>query len=529
MNFIQLSFIGFLIAGMLVFYICPAKCRWVILLALSLIFYGMAGVNYFPFIFVTSFTVWLTGRWLGRIYERQAAKIAGADMSREEKNAVKEQDKGRCKRIMMFCLVLNVTILCVTKFTKFFVGPINELLMYLGGEGNFSAASVMIPLGISYYTFSAVSYLMDVYWRRVDYEKNYFRFLLYLIYFPHILQGPIERYARLGHRLKQELRFDWDRILGGMQLMLWGYFKKLVIADRVNLFITGVYANPAEAPGLLSLLAVCFDAVYIYTDFSGCMDIARGISQIFGVELDKNFEQPFSSTGTAEFWRRWHITLGAWFKDYIYMPIVLSPKMIKFLRNIKKKFGERCSKTIKIIVPLMAVWLLTGLWHGTGLPYVVWGVYWFTLIMTAQVFEPEIQKLTAFLRIHTEAESFKVFQKVRTAGVFAIGRLITRPGSLSTSREILKGMISTFNPWVFLDETIYSFGLDRFDFAVAVLSVILLGYIGHLQNQGSVREMLNKQNLLFRWGIYLALIFGIIIFGIYGPGFDSAAFVYMDF
>ena len=210
--------------------------------------------------------------------------------------------------------------------------------------------------GISYYTFSSLSYLLDVYWKRVGYENNYFRFLLYLVYFPHILQGPIERYGRLGARLKGEFRFDYDRVVRGIQLILWGYFKKLVIADRIDIFITKVYEDYRYAGAYVLALSILLAVVYIYSDFSGCMDIARGISQIFGIELDLNFNHPFSSTSIVEFWRRWHISLTTWFRDYVYIPL-----------------GGSREGTGKTIRNLFVVWLLTGIWHGANYTFIFWG------------------------------------------------------------------------------------------------------------------------------------------------------------
>ena len=224
MTFLQFKFFLFLIAGVILFYICPVKHRWKILLVISCAFYAIAGLKYLPFIFVTSFSVYLAGVKMGGIYEAQEVKLGAEGLSRKEQKAIKESDKKRCKRVLIAVLVLNVGILSIVKFTRFFVDPINDLIRFMGGDGSFSAAYIIVPLGISYYTFTSLSYLLDIYWKHEAYEKNYFRFLLYVIYFPHILQGPIERYGRLGHRLKEELRFDYDRIVSGIQLMFWVYF-----------------------------------------------------------------------------------------------------------------------------------------------------------------------------------------------------------------------------------------------------------------------------------------------------------------
>lgn len=530
MTFIEVNFLVFLLFSFLAFYICPVKHRWKVLLGASLVFYGIAGIEYFPFIFVTSFSVYLAGRKMGQIYEKMELKILEGEYDRKQKRVLKEEAKGKCKKVLIGILVLNLGILCVIKFTKFFEGPINSLLSLAGAGGNFSAASIIVPLGISYYTFSTLSYLLDVYWKRVDYEKDYARFLLYAIYFPHILQGPIARYGRLGQRLKQELTFDYDRVCKGLQLMLWGFFKKLVIADRINIFTSGLYSNYKEAAGAMFVMAFFLDIVYIYADFSGCMDIARGASQIFGVELDLNFDHPFSAKSIPEFWRRWHMSLGSWFKDYVYFPISTS-KLVKNVGKTCKQHNlpEPLTRGFITVIPVFATWMLTGIWHGTGKTYVAWGMYYSTLIFLSVMFSESLQKVTEKLRINTETWAWKVFQMVRTTILFGGGRWLTRPGTLWRSAYCFKRIFTDFNPWTLFDGTLYTYGLDDKGFRLMLVTILIFGGVSMLQQKDSVRDLIAKQNFVFRWGFYLLAILAVVVFGIYGPGFDAAAFVYMAY
>lgn len=529
MTFIQFGFFVFLIAGVILFYICPVKHRWKALLVISLIFYGIAGLEYLPFIFVTSFSVYLAGLKMGRIYEAQAVELDTEGLTRQKQKQIKERDKKRCKKVVVGILVLNIGILSIVKFTKFFEGPINDLIQFLGGNGTFSAAYIIVPLGISYYTFSTLSYLLDVYWKRVDYEKDYFRFLLYAIYFPHILQGPIERYGRLGQRLKQELRFDYNRVVSGLQLMIWGYFKKLVIADRIDIYITQAYKSFVNIDGLILLIAILLDVVYIYADFSGCMDIARGVSQIFGIELDLNFNHPFSSKSVTEFWRRWHMSLGSWFKDYVYFPISTSSFVKNITKKARNKLPDRLTRGIVTIIPVSVTWVLTGLWHGTGKTYLAWGVYYAGMIFVSVTFEADFKKLARKLKINTETVSWRIFQMARTTAIFAVGRILTRPGTLYRSWHIFKKALTKFDPWVLFDGTLYNFGLTRADLILVCICIALFGVISYLQQRGSVRKMIAKQNFVVRWAIYLAAIFAIIILGVYGPDYSAASFVYMAY
>lgn len=531
MTFIDTGFILFLLAGVCLFYIFPVKARWVCLLIISIAFYAIAGVEYIPFILLTTFSVYLGGLAIGKRYQKLNADLKADGLERSEKKALKAAAKAKAKRAMLLVLIFNLAILCVVKFTKFLVDPINGLISFMGGDGTFSAAWIIVPLGISYYTFSTLSYLLDVYWKRIDCEKNYFRFLLYAIYFPHILQGPIERYSRLGQRLKQELRFNAEQAVSGLQLMAWGYFKKLVIADRIDIFITDVYSNYKETAGILCILCFFLDIAYIYADFSGCMDIARGASALFGVEMDLNFNHPFSSKSVTEFWRRWHMSLGGWFREYVYYPLSTST----LVKNIGRKYKNKLSPTMLRVavsaIPVSVTWVLTGVWHGTGKTYVAWGIYYAFMILTSVCFSDHLHAIAVKMKINTTCKSYEWFQMFRTTCIFGLGRLLTRPGSLYRSWYIFRHSLTTFDLWTLTDGSLFDHGLDSFNWVIAIIALLIWGVVSHLEQRGtvSVRSLLRKQNFAFRWLVYLSLVFAIIIFGVYGPEFSASSFVYMEY
>lgn len=530
MTFLDIEFLIFLLATTIIFYICPVRHRWKILLASSIVFYCIASVKYLPFILVTSFTIFLAGRKMGKIYESTEEEIAARGLERKEQRNVRKIAKEKCKKVMLLALILNIGILVVIKFTKFAVNPINTLLTAIGTNHMFDASFIIVPLGISYYTFSCVSYLLDVYWKRVDYEKEYARFLLYAIYFPHILQGPIERYGKLGQRLKGEFLFDYDRVCKGIQLMVWGFFKKLVIADRINMYTSGVYAEGSQASGVIYILAFFADIVYIYSDFSGCMDIARGASQIFGVELDLNFNRPFMSKSIVEFWRRWHMSLGGWFKDYVYYPISTSDFVKNVSKKCRNKLPDAVTRSIVTAIPVTVTWVLTGLWHGTGKTYLAWGVYYAFMIFVSVSFEDVFQKWSEKLHINTTTWSWRLFQMVRTTIIFGVGRLLTRPNSLRLSAHAFKSALTTYNPEVLFDGSVYTYGLDEKNFRIIILAVFTLIVVSVLQERGvKIRDTIARQNLVFRWMFYLIAVFSVLILGVYGPGFDAASFVYMAY
>lgn len=523
--FNSLAYIVFLLLVVAVYYVYPDKFRWIILLISSIVFYIFAGVEKLPFIIFTSIVVWYASFKINRLYTQADSEAAEKQLKGKDKMLFMASYKRKCRnRYLIPTLVVVVGILCYCKFAKMLAEGIAELL----GNGPISL-KVIVPLGISYYTFSTVGYLLDVYWRKQKYVKNYFKFALCVFYFPQIVQGPIARYNRLMIEIEKEHPFDYKRICFGIQLMLYGYFKKMVIADRLVLFTTEVFNNIEKYEGLTILIALIFSTFQLYMDFSGCMDIVRGTSQIFGIELDKNFDHPFFSKNVAEFWRRWHITLGTWFKDYVYLPVATSPWLIKLSTKIKNRFGVKAAKNISSIVPLLIVWILTGVWHGTGWNYVAWGIYYGVIIICATIFADKYKTLAERLHIDTTSKGYSCFQMVRTFCMFTIGRLISAPGTLKASGLLIKQLFSTFNPWIFWDGTLYRMGLDYKDFCVAILGLLLVWKISVWQEQRSVREKFASYNIVLRWAIYYAAFFAIIILGMYGTGYDASAFVYAQF
>lgn len=476
-----------------VYFLVPLPLRWIVLLLGSLVFYAHAGKRMLIAVVLTAAV-----GYFGAIFIEGTAK----------------EQKRKRRWILTIVSACILGFLIITK-------AVTVLELSLPG--------LIIPIGISYYTFSIIGYLADVYWRKDGAEKNFLRFLLFVVYFPKIMQGPISRHRTLAPQLQEGHPFDFQRVAFGLQLMVWGYFKKLIIADRITILTGTVFENWREYSGSILLLGLVLATVQLYCDFSGYMDIAAGISRIFGIELEANFRHPFFSKSVGEFWRRWHITLGTWFKDYVYMPLVISPNIMKFSRFIRKLFGKRAGKAVMSVVPLSVVWILTGLWHGTGLPYVAWGIYWGILIIFSTVFAPEIRKLTDLLHVNIKSESWEIFQMVRTFFLFVFGRLLTVPGDLSVSKQILKRILFSFQGWRLFDGTVYQLGLNVANIHVLLMSVGILWGVSLLQQKGSIREKLCGWNLVFRWAFYVLSVITVLVIGVYGAGYDASAFVYMNY
>lgn len=535
MGFMTLMFIPFLAITAILYYTVFRRCQWVLILLASIVFYLFAGPKYIIFIIVTCITTFLFALRIDILHKKEKTLVDNSKLENDELKDYKKQlrKKFTSKRriYIILDLIINFGILFVIKYADFTLLGVSNLLTKFGitwsKEFNF-----ILPLGISFYTFMSVGYLLDVYWKRYKAERNPFKFMNFLIYFPHIIQGPISRYNTLGTQLQEKHKFSYENLTKGLQLALWGYFEKMVIADRLALYTRSVYSKAATLTGLPLVIAIIFYSIQLYMDFQGCMDIARGVSKILGIDLEINFRRPYFSKTMPEFWRRWHITLGAWFKDYLLYPLSMS-KLCKWIgKSTRKKFGNIVSKACVGIIPAAVVWLVTGLWHGAAICFLLWGIYHGILIILGMIFEYPIQKINKILHINTENNTFKLFQMVRTFILSAIGRMFfVATGGLVAAIEIIKRTFDFrhFNWQMLKDGTIFNFGLDQPNFILAWILIGLVWLVGILQEKFVIRDKLGNANIVLRWTLYLALLAGIFIFGVYGTGYDASAFVYGQF
>jgi len=530
MLFTSFTFLLFLTAVVAVYFICPVRFRYLVLLAASLVFYGIAGVQFLPFILLTAALSYGAARMIDNENQACAKELAELAGNKEAVKQRKALSKTRCRRYMIIALAVILGYLGYTKFAR---GVFNFVARATGNADSWSASALflIVPLGISYYSFSTVGYVLDIYWKRYSPEKNFLRYLLYVTYFPHILQGPIARYDRLGVQFAQEHRFDYKRVCFGMQMIMWGFFQKLVIADRLNSFVSAAYGNYANEPGTILLIATLFYAIQIYTDFAGCVNIARGVSEIFGITLEDNFRQPYFARSVDEFWRRWHMTLGAWFKDYLCMPVSVSKPVKNLAKTIRKRFGSAAGKDVTTIAALIAVWTCTGVWHGTGLNYVVWGFWQGGIIILSLLLEPLYARGRKLFGIREESVEWKAFQMARTFVLTGIiPRVIVRASSLSAAAVIFKKILTIWRSPSLLDGSLLRYGMTTLDFVIIAFAVGLLLAVSIMKERGvSIRESVANMHIVVRWAIYLFIFYFIVIFGIYGPGYSASAFVYMGF
>ena len=446
------------------------------------------------------------------------------DLSKKEKQAALIRYKHFCLPILLIGLFFVLSILIYTK--------IGGLLQWerVSSFKEFHIFSILVPLGLSYFTFSCVGYLLDIYWRKAVSDFNYLNLLLAVSFFPTIVQGPITRYSQLLKQYNNLPSFDYERVTFGLQRMIWGAIKKLVVADRLAVYSSAVFGSVIDYAGIEIVLATAANVLSLYADFSGCMDIVIGASECIGISLDENFQQPFFAKNAAEFWRRWHITLGVWFKDYVYMPIAMNPRFTRSGRWIRKHVGKRASSAYSTAIPLLITWFLTGLWHGTGTDYIIWGFYWGTLILIGAVFAPEFKRLLSLLHISPSSISYRLFQMIRTFILFGIGRLLTATGSLDGFYLTIQRLFKESRLWVLFDDSLYTHGLDRKEFYVALFGIILIWISDYMHEKKiCIRKCIAQQVLPVRWFLYIGSIVFVIIFGWYGSAFDATSFAYGAF
>lgn len=518
MNFTSLFFLSFYFIFLILYYTLLKGRQRGLLLVASILFYCYAGPKYVIYILVTSYMTFYSANRISQLYSHPV-----------DLNTYRSQ-LYIAPKIVKFNLGIILAIFIILKYTNFLSCTFTDILNKFSSGHDPLLYNFIIPLGLSYYTFTNIGYILDVYWKRIPAEKSFFNYFLFIIYFPHITQGPISRYPQLSPQFASPKKFNYDQVTSGLQLMLWGYFKKMVIADRINIFVSEIIGNYKNYYGVVFVVAIVLYSIQIYADFSGCMDIVGGISETFGISLAKNFDHPYFSRTIPEFWRRWHITLGAWFKDYVYYPISISSFVKKASKKVRKKWGAKVGRKFTACVPTLSIWILTGIWHGAAWNFVLWGLFHAVLMTAGIIFEDFNKNLTQTLKIRTDTFSWKLFQISRTFVLCCIGRIFfIAPNGVSSAFDIIGRIFAHPSPWQLFDGTLLSFGLDGPNFILMLITIGILWCVSILQEKMELRKEFAKQNIIFRWTILYMAIFSILIFGIYGAGYDASAFIYNQF
>lgn len=530
MSVTSLNYFGFVAGLLLLYYILPKKCQWVILLLGSIGFYLTYDVRYSIFLVSSILVTWLLAVLIQKRNDRQKEELKAEGLDKDGKAAIRTRYKKKKRRLLVLNIFILAGLLYFCKYTNFTLDNIKALSKVFGFKFKKPDVSIILPLGISFYTFQAIGYIVDVHMGKVAAEKNPLRYALFISFFPQVVQGPIARYKDLAPQLGSEHKFDFRNIKFGFELMLYGLFKKLVLADRIAIVVSTTLGDWSSFGRYELILAIVLYSVQIYADFSGCMDIITGVAKMFGIDLSKNFDHPYFSKTIPEFWRRWHVSLGTWFKDYVFFPISVSGWCQKINIKTRKAFGAEAGRIITGIIPITVVWFLTGFWHGASWKFIAWGLYHGLLIALGMALGPHLSKLSDKLKIKRDCFSFRLFQMTRTFILCCIGRVFFISNGLKDGFSILGHIISHNDPWVLINGGLFAnMGLDVYDFVIVFLSILTVWAVSMMQERFKVREKLEEQNLVFRWLIVYAAIFIILIFGMYGKDYVTSDFLYRDF
>ena len=344
------------------------------------------------------------------------------------------------------------------------------------------------------------------------------------------MEGPICRYEQTAEQLWECKKTTYKSLTFGLQRILFGLMKKVLIVDRVNPFILEVFNNYSNYDGGIIALGMILYTLQLYMDFSGVMDIVIGTAEIFGVNMPENFRQPFFSKTISEFWTRWHITLGAFFRDYIYYPVSLTKKCKDLTSHARKKIGNYYGPLLASTIALFCVWICNGLWHGAAWSYIFFGMYHFTLILIERIIEPLVKKISTKLHINNKFFLYKYMQIIRTTILVFIGELFFRANGLKAGLQMFKNMILNFSITQIKDGTLFNLGIDKYDMILISIVVIVIFIISLLKEKGiNIRESISNKNVFIRWSLYYALIISIILFGTYGLGIVPLDPMYANF
>ena len=529
MTYFGVAYFGvFLPLTILIYNIVPQKHRWKVLLLASYAFFWSISKKLIVYVIGSTFLIHYIGIWLEQIQDERNRLLKEAE--KEQKKKIRADYLKKQRRVLAFGVLVNIGILLIVKYTGFIGGNINSLLETLKVSFRLKIPKILMPIGISFYTLQAVSYLVDIYHEKIKADKNIARLSLYLTFFPQIMEGPICRYSETAMQLWEGNKITYDNLKNGILRANYGMIKKMIIADRLNRFIGEIYLNYAKYDGGIMAVGMVLYTLQLYMDFSGTMDMVIGTSEIFGIKLPENFKQPFFSKNISEFWTRWHITLGAFFRDYIFYPLSLSEPLKKLTTNARKKIGKYYGPLIASAVALFCVWFCNGLWHGAAWTFIFFGMYHFILILSGKIFEPAVLWFTAKLHIDREKAWYKGLQIIKTVLLVFVGELFFRATTVKAGFEMLGKMFTNFTFNSFKDGTIFKLGMDKNDFIIIAIYTVLVFVISILHEKDiSVRKQISKKNIVIRWTIYYFILFSIILFGAYGINYEAVQPMYANF
>lgn len=526
MSIVSFYFLFFALIISVLFFVAPKKWQWIVLLCGNIFFYAYAGVKYLVVVFFMTLVSFITALRL-----EEAAGIGAKvlpSLDNEAKNEVKKHIISIKQYICAVSIIFVAGIWVVLKYGNFFIKNINALISRFSEGIQISKVPWALPLGISFYTFHIIGYVVDVYRGKYHAERNFARYFTFITFFPHVIQGPFSRFDLLGKSIFEEHAFSYDRLCEGCARILWGFFKKLVIADRLGVAVNSIFINYSDYSGVHIIFGMFAYCIELYADFSGYMDIVCGLSHIWGISLSENFRRPYFAKSIDEFWRRWHITLGAWFKDYVFYPVSMGKIGQKLGKKARNKWGARMGKLVPGYFALIFVWTATGLWHGANWTYLIWGYLNLFVIMSTMQLSDFYDKIKKAFHIKSDSMLWNSVCIIRTFILVCFFRFFSIQSSLKTALATLKHTFSNLRPGDITSLQDMFVGMLPKDIYSVIVGTIILFIVDAFSEAGKWKEIKDRCPAMVRNIIYALLVMVIIIFS--GESSDlTGGFMYANF
>ncbi len=495
-----LYFIAFLPAVIMLYQLCPQKFRKYVLLVANYVF------------FYTWSKFFLVYQVITMVITYVSAKIIDHTTSKKTK-----------KFILFAAIVINLGVLVILKYTNFFGENIFAIF-----HQRFTAVHFITPIGISYYTLQMISYLIDTSSGKIHSDHSIVDFAVYASFFPTLIQGPITRFTEIKDSIHAGNPITYQNLKFGSQRILFGLMKKMIIADRLDPAVSKIFTSYTQ-DGLFSLIGAVLCTIQLYMDFSGIVDICLGSAEIFGIKLPENFRQPFFAENASDFWRRWHITLGTFLRDYVFYPVSLAKPIHHLSKFFTKHFGKAAGKFIGPFIALFAVWFLNGLWHGPYWSYIFYGLYYFCFMVLEILLKKPVDDFLKKHQIDNNHIGLRIFRFVKLLIIVIIGELFFRAKTLAVGWTMFSSIFTNFNLSTFND-TLPFLRLDVADWMIVIVGVVIIFLVDFYKEfHGSIRNTIEQKPTWMRWSIIYTCIFALLIFGAYGPGYDIVAMIYAEF
>lgn len=516
MAFTSLPFLVLVIAGLLLYYALPGRFQWIWLLLVSYAFYMYGDTRAAVWLIAVTGATWLAALGLDALATRHKALPAA------QKKAHAPQHKKQKKAVCAAYLIAVFGLLYIMKYWNF--------TAELFPRAALPRFDFLIPLGLSFFIFQSAGYVIDVYRGKYAPERNPFKVALFTSFFPQMVQGPISRFDALAPQLFAARKLDYQNLQYGIQLAMWGYLKKLVIADRAAIVVDTVFANSASYGGAVTAAAVFLYCIQLYCDFSGGIDITRGIAQMFGISLAENFQRPFFAISLADYWRRWHITLGSWMRDYLFYPLSLSKPFIKIGKWGRGHLKGKAGKILPTSLATFVVYLVIGIWHGANFRYLVFGLWNGALITASLLLESTFYNMRHALHIGDDNRLWHLFRVLRTFLLVFVGRYLTRAPRLRVALSMLITTITDVRLHELRDGTFASLGLTKGALAVVLIGMLVVLCVEWQQERGMrVRDTLAAQRGVVQWLAIAVPLVVLLLLGIMRDGYISSEFIYKQF